>query len=234
MQDLRAVWPCKLEKLRKIQEYVAKKRILKDDLNYPLEIVTGVDLAFSGEMAIAAAISLDYNTLQNIEEKVIQERLLFPYIPTYLSFREGAIAARVVERLQEPPDVLFLDSHGTAHPRFCGCATHVGVLLNIPTIGIAKSKLCGEVTKIPKRPGEWSYLKYKRRNIGAILLSKDGCRPIYISPGNRITLKTALKITKHFLLGYKLPEPIRQAHLLANKRLKIMRLKKHEDEKDTR
>lgn len=234
MQDLCVAWPCKLDKLRKIQENIAKKITLQDDLNYPLEIVTGVDLAFSGEMAIAAAISLDYNTLQNIEEKVIQEKILFPYIPTYLSFREGGIAARVVEMLKEPPDVLFLDSHGMAHPRFCGCATHIGVLLNVPTIGIAKSKLCGEVTKIPKKTGEWSYLKYKKRNVGAVLLSKDGCRPIYISPGNKITLKTSLKITKHFLRGYKLPEPIRQAHLLANKRLKTIQLRRPKDEKDTR
>ena len=233
MQDLHVEWPCKLEKLRKIQEYVAKKTTLQDNLNYPLRIVTGVDLAFSGEIAIAAAISLDYNTLQSIEEKIIQEKLSFPYIPTYLSFREGAIAARVVEMLQEPPDVLFIDSHGMAHPRFCGCATHIGVLLNIPTIGVAKNKLCGEITKIPKKPGEWSYLKYKRRNVGAILLSKARCRPIYISPGNRITLKTALKITKHFLRGYKLPEPIRQAHLLANKKLKTIQLRKSENKKDT-
>ncbi|MFX0097215.1 MAG: endonuclease V [Candidatus Hodarchaeota archaeon] len=234
MQNLRVAWPCALEELRKIQEYVAKKTKIQDDLNYPLKVVTGVDLAFSGEEAIAAAVSLDYSTLEKVEDKIIQERLLFPYIPTYLSFREGAIAVRVVKSLQNPPDVLFLDSHGIAHPRFCGCATHVGVLLNIPTIGVAKRKLCGKVTKIPKEPGEWSYLKYKMRNVGAILLSKDGSRPIYVSPGNRITLITALEITKHFLRGYKLPEPIRQAHLLANKKLKTIQLKKPEDEKETR
>ena len=79
MQDLHVEWPCKLEKLRKIQEYVAKKTTLQDNLNYPLRIVTGVDLAFSGEIAIAAAISLDYNTLQSIEEKIIQEKLSFPF-----------------------------------------------------------------------------------------------------------------------------------------------------------
>lgn len=220
MQDLRVEWPCKLERLRKIQEYVAKKTILKDDLSYPLEIVTGVDLAYSGETAIAAAVSLNYNTLEEVEDKVIQEKLLFPYIPTYLSFREGGIASSVIEKLQKRPNLLFLDSHGIAHPRLCGCATHVGVLLNIPTIGVAKSRLCGKVTEIPEKAGEWAYLRYKRRNVGAVLLSKEGCKPIYISPGNKMTLKTAVRITKHFLRGYKLPEPTRRAHLLANKKLR--------------
>ena len=224
MQDLRVVWPCKLEELRRVQEFIAKKTILQDNLNHPLKTVTGVDLAFSGDTATAAAVSLDYNTLEKIEDRVIQEKLLFPYIPTYLSFREGAIAIRVIGMLQKPPDILFLDSHGTAHPRFCGCATHVGVLLDIPTIGVAKSRLCGESVKTPRKPGEWAYLRYKGRNVGVILLSKNGCRPIYISPGNKVSLRTALEISKHLLHGHKLPEPIRQAHLLANRRLRKNRI----------
>ncbi len=205
-----------LEKLRGIQKAIAAKVILKDSFQ-TLKSITGFDLAFLNNEAIVAAVTVDYDTVQIIEKKAIRERVLFPYIPTFLGFREGPPIIKLVRELKIEPEVLMLDSHGISHPLFCGCASHVGVLTNKPTIGVAKSRLCGEYVQKPKKTGEWASLKYKGRKIGAFLLSKKSCNPIFVSSGHMITLETTIEIVNHLLSGYKIPEPLRLAHNFANK-----------------
>jgi len=206
-----------LEKLRTIQREISARVILEDRFEGPIERVTGFDTAFLGKEAIAGAVTVNYHTMQVMERKAIRQKVAFPYIPTFLSFREGPLIIKLVKKLKTKPDVLMLDSQGIAHPLFCGCASHVGVMLNQPTIGVAKSKLCGDYDKDPEKAGEWVPLNYQGRTVGAVLLSKRHCKPIFISVGHMITLETAMKVVKHFLMGHKIPEPTRLAHDFTNK-----------------
>jgi len=206
-----------LEKLRKIQTETAAKVILEDRFEGPIERVTGFDTAFLDKEAIAGAVTVNYHTMQVMEKKAIKQKMAFPYIPTFLSFREGPLIIKLVKRLKSKPDVLMLDSQGIAHPLFCGCASYVGVMLNQPTIGVAKSKLCGDYTQNPEKVGEWVPLRYEGRTVGAVLLSKRHCKPIFVSVGHMMTLETAIRVVKHFLIGHKIPEPIRLAHDFTNK-----------------
>jgi len=206
-----------LERLRKIQRDIAARVILEDRFEGSLERVAGFDTAFLDNEAIAGAVTVNYHTMQVMEKKAIRQKMAFPYIPTFLSFREGPLIIKLMKKLETKPDVLMLDSQGIAHPLFCGCASYVGVMLNQPTIGVAKSKLCGEYAQNPEKVGEWVPLEYQGRTVGAVLLSKRGCNPIFVSVGHMITLETTIKVVKHFLIGHKIPEPIRLAHDFTNK-----------------
>ena len=218
-----------LEELQRLQTDIASKVILEDCFKKPIKIVTGFDLAYLERESIAAAVTFDYDTLQIIEKKTIKERTTFPYIPTFLSFREGPIIIKLVQKLKIKPDMIMLDSQGISHPLFCGCASYVGVLIEKPAIGVAKSKLCGEITENPRKNGEWISLRYQGRKVGAVLLSKRRCNPIFVSPGHMITIETAVNIVKHFLVGYKIPEPTRLAHNFANKIKKDLSLSRKKE-----
>jgi len=205
-----------LEELRRAQTEIAAKVVLEDRFEKPIEVVTGSDLAFLNSAVVAAAVSLDYESLQVIEEKAVIGRVSFPYIPTFLGFREGPPIIELVGKLKVKPDILMLNAHGISHPLFCGCASHVGVLTNIPTVGVAKSKLCGEYQKEPERVGEWVPLMYGEKTVGALLKSKRGCRPIFVSPGHLVSLESSIQIAKRCIGDHKLPEPLYLAHRLAN------------------
>jgi len=144
------------------------------------------------------------------------EEVDFPYIPTFLSFREGPAIISAFRTLKNKPDLRMVDGCGINHPRRAGLATHVGVVLDVPTIGVTKRLLCGTVDE-PVRVGEYNLIILDDQYVGASLLSKRGCNPIYIALGHRISLRTTIKIVKHCLRGYKLPEPIRIAHEYAGK-----------------
>lgn len=206
-----------LNKLMKVQIKIASKVKLEDTFQKPIENVTGCDLAYFEESAVAAAVTVNYKTLQIMEKKVIVERAVFPYIPTFLSFREGPAIIKLVKGLKIKPDALMLDSHGVMHPLFCGCASYIGVIINKPTIGVAKSKLCGNYIQKLNKIGEWAPIKFHGRVVGAALLSKKCSNPIYVSVGHMVNLETAVRIVKHFLLRHKIPEPLRLAHNFANK-----------------
>ncbi|MBO3755449.1 MAG: endonuclease V, partial [Candidatus Brockarchaeota archaeon] len=135
-------------------------------------------------------------------------------------------------KLENKPDVVMINGHGIAHPLFCGIASHVGVLLKGPaTIGVAGSKLCGEYDEAPEAEGEWSALKYKGKVVGAVLLTRRGCKPIFVSPGHKISLKSSVEIVKHFITSHRLPLPLQRAHHLANsERLKFANSKLHQRE----
>ncbi|MDY6959451.1 MAG: endonuclease V, partial [Halobacteriota archaeon] len=150
-----------------------------------------------------------------IEEVYTVMDVDFPYIPGLLSFREAPSIIEAFGKLKRVPDILMVDGCGLNHPRFAGLATHVGVELDIPTIGVAKKILCGEYKKKPEEVGEISEIIYKERIVGALLKSKKNCNPLIIAPGHKVSVTSAIKITCSCLRGYKLPEPTRQAHLYA-------------------
>jgi deoxyribonuclease V len=141
----------------------------------------------------------------------------FPYVPGLLSFREIPILASALEKLSAAPDILMVDGQGQAHPRRLGIAAHLGLLVDIPTIGVAKSILCGHGEDPPAEAGAWRPLLYRGAEIGRILRTKATAKPVYVSAGNRIRLETAADIAMACARGYRLPEPTRLAHLFVNR-----------------
>ena len=205
-----------LDKLRRIQLELAAKVQMEDRVNEEsIKTITGFDLAYLDDAAIASAVTLNYETGQILESKAIRVKTSFPYIPTFLCFREGLIILKLFKKLHVQSDVLMLDSHGISHPYYCGCASYVGVLLDKPTMGIAKNRLCGEYAHMPNDVMEWVPLDHQGRTVGAVMLSKQGCKPIFVSVGHMMTLMSAIRVVKHVLRGYKIPEPIRLADQLA-------------------
>ncbi len=204
------------EKLRKLQERIAKRVILKDKFPKPINTIAGFDLAFFDDNAIVTGVVLDYKTLGVKEIKTIETEVSFPYVSTFLTFREGPPIIKVYKKLKTKPDIVMINGQGICHPLFCGIASHVGVLLNKPSIGVAQSRLVGEYST-PIKVGAYSSIKYKNKKVGYTYKSKENCKPILISPGHRVSVNSSLKITKNCIKNHKLPEPIFIAHVISNK-----------------
>lgn len=186
----------------------------------PVRYVAGADIAFSkhSDLLWAGVAVFSYPDLVKVEETCIRDRTGFPYIPGLLSFREVPGIIKALNTLKTEPDLLLCDGQGIAHPRGLGLASHLGLCIDKPTIGCAKSRLVGEFPEVGHIKGDYTWLLYKGQVKGAVLRSRTGVKPLFISPGNRIALDASLK----FVLGccgkYRIPEPIRQAHLLVNRK----------------
>jgi deoxyribonuclease V len=205
-----------LEGMRRFQKEVAKKVILEDTFKKPITNVGGIDLAFIDNLGILAYIIVDYKSLKTSAKKFSAAKLCFPYISTLLSFREGPPIIDIINSVELKPEILFINAQGIAHPMLCGCASHVGVLTNVPTIGVASQNLCGIYSREPKDVDEYISLLYGGKVVGWALKSKTGCRPIFVSPGHRVSLKSSLDITMKCIKDHKLPEPLHLAHIAAN------------------
>lgn len=179
--------------------------------------IAGVDISTSKarEMATGAVVVLSYPEFRLVETKVVNEKLGFPYVPGLLSFRESPLILAACEKLTVTPDLILVDGQGVAHPRRMGLASHLGLLLNTPTIGCAKSRLCGSHQAPGDEPGSYAELMDSGEVIGAVLRTKFGAAPIYVSIGHKIDLKTAVYWVMECCRGYRLPEPTRFAHLAA-------------------
>ena len=141
----------------------------------------------------------------------------FPYLPGLLSFREAPILLAALKKIRHQPDVILVDGQGIAHPRGLGLATHLGLMIGIPTIGCAKSRLWGEFGEIQLAAGSFCPLTWKEKKLGWVLRSRRGCRPLFISPGHLITMAESLTVIRQCLGKYRLPIPFRDAHILSNK-----------------
>lgn len=209
-----------LEKLVEYQKRLAKLVVIDDKIDVQnLKFVVGVDQAFFDDQIVSACVKLSYPKLGLIDKNIVIEKIKFPYIPTFLMFREGMPAVRALRSLLDSKlsnTVVIVDGSGIAHPRKCGLATFIALKLKIPTIGITKKKLYGFV-ETPKKEGEAKPIYDENgKIIGYSLKSCKRCNPMFISPGSYITPKTALKVVVSCIKKYKLPEPIRVAHNLAN------------------
>lgn len=196
------------------QRLVADLAITEDEFG-ELRLIAGVDQAFGGENIISGIVVLHYDSLEVIERAYSIQPVSFPYISTFLSFREGPAIVSAFEKLKTSPDILMVDGAGINHPRRAGIATHIGVALDVPTIGITKKILCGE-GKEPAQVGEASPLIYDGKKVGWLLKSTNRSRAIVVAPGHRVSLDSSLSIVKACLRGHKLPEPARLAHEYAN------------------
>ncbi|WP_048307198.1 deoxyribonuclease V [Halomonas sp. PR-M31] len=197
--------------------------------------IAGVDIGFEddGETTRAAVVLLDWPSLEPIEEIVHREPTRMPYIPGLLSFREIPAALEAFNRLSQQPDLVMVDGQGIAHPRRLGVASHLGLWLDLPTLGVAKKRLCGKHGEVPETRGDWTPLTDRRRAedpedapvdengwviIGAMLRSRENVKPVIVSPGHRMSQATALQWAIACLGRTKLPEPTRLADRLASRR----------------
>jgi deoxyribonuclease V len=177
--------------------------------------VAGVDASYYQGMVCAAVAVLDFPHLKPIEQAVVKIPLSFPYIPGLLSFREAPGILAALEQLSQLPDVLIVDGHGQAHPRRFGLACHLGVWLDLPTIGCAKSVLVGELAPLGAKVGSTAQLTLGTEVLGIALRTRNNMKPVYLSIGHRMDLFSAAEIILACTKGYRLPEPSRQAHFLA-------------------
>ncbi len=184
----------------------------------PVARVAGVDVGFEegGRITRAAVVVLSFPNLAMVEQAVARQPTSFPYVPGLLSFREVPAVLKALQQLSAPPDLLLCDGQGTAHPRRFGIACHLGVLCDLPSIGVAKTRLIGRHDDLPEEKGAWVPLEDKGEVIGTVLRTRKGVAPLYISPGHRISLETALRFVLACTPRYRLPETTRQAHRLAS------------------
>ena len=193
---------------------MSKKIIFEDCLPKKICTVAGVDIAYANGMSIGAVAILDYNSLKLIEKQTASCKTRFPYIPTLLSFREVEPAIKCIRELREHPDLFLVDAHGFAHPYHCGFASHLGLILKKPVIGVAKSKLIGELKETESKT-DFTLIEYKQKIVGAAVTTRSGCKPIYVSVGNMVSLGTAVEIVKHCTRNNRMPEPLLLAHNIA-------------------
>jgi deoxyribonuclease V len=195
-----------------------RHQVISADQFGPLQRVAGVDVGFEqgGRVARAAVAVLSFPELELVETSLALQPVTFPYIPGLLSFREAPVVLAALSRLSAPPDLLVCDGHGFAHPRRFGLACHLGLLAALPSIGAAKSRLLGEYVPPPDERGAWQPLLDAGEVIGAVLRTRPGTKPIFISIGHRLCLETALDLILRCTTRYRIPEPTRQAHHLAS------------------
>ncbi|MBF0342642.1 MAG: endonuclease V [Nitrospirae bacterium] len=178
-------------------------------------LVAGVDAAFLGDKIIGSACLHRYEGLDRLEAASVVQDVEFPYVPGFLSFRESPVMLNALKALSTLPDLIIVDGQGIAHPRRIGLASHIGVLLGIPTIGCAKSLLIGTHDNPGPLKGDWQYLYDRGQVIGAALRSRKNVKPLYISPGHLINIADSISVILHTTTRYRLPEPIRCAHNLS-------------------
>jgi len=177
-----------------------------------LQLVGGIDVSVKENVSQAAIVVLTYPALEVIEQVNASIPTPFPYIPGLLSFREGAVIIDALRQLEHAPDVFIVDGQGIAHPRHIGIASHIGLWIDVPTVGCGKTRLTGTHEPVPPEKGAWSPLMHRGEVIGAALRTRDNVAPVYISVGHRATLDTARELVMRCLTRYRLPEPIRAAH----------------------
>ncbi|MBW1700284.1 MAG: deoxyribonuclease V [Deltaproteobacteria bacterium] len=214
MYDCLNRWDLTAAEAKRVQEALSTKCIEKP-LKKEISTVAGVDVAVRNKMTTAAAVILRYPTLDELETATVTLPVEFPYIPGLLSFREGPVILEAIGKLKIRPDLIIFDGQGRAHPRRLGIACHMGILLDIPSIGCAKSRLCGKHTEPGIKRGCHVPLIDNEEVIGAVVRTRTGVKPVYVSVGHRIDLNTSIHFVLECCRGYRLPETTRRAHRLA-------------------
>jgi deoxyribonuclease V len=221
-------WDVTTAEARRIQEELRERWEAKDRFG-TIRTVAGLDAAFvlkgsqafrkpsrwnitrEANRAIGAVVVFSYPEMRELERACAEVPLEFPYVPGFLSFREIPALLAALGKLRRMPDLLFCDGQGYAHPRRMGLASHLGIVLDVPSIGCAKSVLIGEHGPVGRKQGDWSAIRDGEETIGAALRTRTDCRPVYISSGHRVSLETALRLTLSVGDGTRVPRPTREA-----------------------
>lgn len=213
----RHAWGLTVEEAIAIQQQLRKEVILEDQFK-SVQYVAGVDMGFenSGTISRAAVAVLSFPDLQLQESAIARRPTSFPYIPGFLSFREIPAVLDALEKINTIPDLILCDGQGIAHPRRFGIACHLGIIIDIPTIGVAKSLLIGKHEQLPETRGSWQPLQHRGETIGAVLRTRTGTKPVYVSSGHKVSLPTAIEYVLRCTPKYRLPETTRIADKLAS------------------
>jgi len=217
-------WQLSTSQAMEIQRRLAAEVSRENKVTAP-HFIAGVDISAgrAQEMATGSVVVLSYPALEVAEIQSVKGSLDFPYIPGLLSFRESPLTLAACERLSITPDLILVDGQGIAHPRRMGLASHLGLSLDTPTIGCAKSLLCGRHEVPGDEPGSYAEIRDGGEIIGAALRTKPGVKPVYVSIGHKLSLESAIYWVLKCCRGYRLPEPARLAHLAAGGNLKMPR-----------
>lgn len=191
------------------------------DLPLPMPAtVGGTDVSYTATGregdALAGLVVLEWGTWKVLEKVWARVKVDFPYVPGFLSFRELPALLEACGKLEKRPDLWLVDGAGIAHPRRLGLASHFGVTLDVPTVGVAKSRLVGTFGDLPLEKGSMTPLMDKDERIGTVLRSRKGCRPLFVSPGHQVGLEQAAELALSCCTRYRIPEPTRQAHLFVS------------------
>lgn len=206
---------------RALQQQLAQQVILKDRFHKPLRTVAGLDIGFTdgGKTTRAAAVLLDAQTGQVLDEQTAHLPTRMAYVPGLLSFRELPAVMQALSQLTQPPDLLLVDGQGIAHPRRLGIAAHLGVVTDLPSIGVGKKLLCGQPRMaLHEMRGAFTPIRDGREQIGWLLRSKPGCLPLVVSPGHKVSMASCAELVMRFVTTYRLPEPTRLADRLASRK----------------
>ncbi len=206
-------WKVSVEQAIRIQETLRNKIILKKDFT-EVRAIAGGDVAYSkdGKRLFGAIAVLSFPKMETIDVSLAEGRITFPYIPGLLCFREGPILVKIFQVLKIKPDVMIFDGQGVAHMRKLGLASHLGLWLDIPSIGCAKTPLLNQFTNPGLQKGSVKWIYLKKEKLGAVLRTKDAVKPLFVSPGHRIDLSTSIRLTLETCREFRIPEPLRKAH----------------------
>lgn len=210
-------WQVSIKQAEEIQRKLATQLSLKNEVANP-RFIAGVDISRPDSKGIArgAVVVLSYPQLTLVETQIVEDKPTFPYVPGLLSFRESPLILAACEKLSTIPDLILVDGQGVAHPRRFGLASHLGLLLDTPTVGCAKSLLCGKHEPVADEIGCHKEILDNGTVIGAALRTRAGMKPVYVSIGHKVDLPSALYWVMECCRGYRLPEPARLAHLTAS------------------
>ncbi len=213
-------WDLKPEEAIALQTNLSA-RVIQISRIKPEDIVkvAGVDAGYRNDTAYAAVVVMNLTDLKLLEEAVAAKPVQFPYVPGLLSFREGPVILEALGKLKSPPDLLMIDGQGVAHPRRFGIASHIGVLLDIPSIGCAKTRLVGDYEEPSPTRGGIAYLTDGSETIGAVVRTRTGIKPVFVSIGHLMDLNDSIQVLLKSCQGYRLPEPIRRADHLSKKQI---------------
>jgi deoxyribonuclease V len=211
-------WNLSYDEAVKVQRELSSRIILQSPKTKP-KLVAGADVSYSkgSDLFFSCVVVFEMSNMTVVEEATAQDRVDFPYIPGLLSFRESPVLLKAFDKLKNVPDVVIFDGQGIAHPRGLGIASHIGLILDIPTIGCAKNVLVGHYETPGIEAGEYTPLVFESKTVGVALRTKRNVSPVFVSPGHKMDIPSAIDIVLNTCRGYRLPEPTRQAHLLVNK-----------------
>ena len=206
-------WDVSAKEAILIQEVLKDKIILKKDFS-ELKTIGGGDVAYSknGNRLFGAIAVLSFPDMEVLDTATADGKIAFPYIPGLLSFREGPILIKTFQRLKIKPDVMLFDGQGIAHPRRMGLASHMGLWLDLPSIGCAKTPLLKEFINPGPSKGSFEWIRQEGRKVGAVLRTKEKLKALFVSPGHRVDLLMSIRLALESCRGFRIPEPLRQAH----------------------
>lgn len=210
-------WNVSIEQAKAIQLEL-KDRIQIKKLGSPVRSVAGCDVSYSKktEMCFAVVMVFKFPTMDIVEQTQASGPVNFPYVPGYLTFREAPILLKAFEKIENMPDLVLFDGQGIAHRRQMGLAAHLGLILDLPSIGCAKNVLVGKFEQPEDIQGSYTELIYQNRIIGAVVRTRDGVKPLFVSSGYKITIDEAIEWVLRACTKYRIPEPIRRSHITVN------------------